>query len=167
MLAQTHDLLRRRWAEGPADLRDLDLQRDLRPDWFLDKRMAGYVFYAGRFAGRLADLPECIPYLAGLGVTYAHFMPCLAPRPGDSDGGYAVMDYRRINPDLGTMDEFEEVCRQMRTAGISVCLDMVLNHTAKEHEWAQRARAGDPRYQSSYRMFGDDTLPRAYEATLL
>ncbi len=69
--------------------------------------MVAYVCYTDRFAGRLADLPQHIAYLKDLGVTYIHLMPCLRPRPGQSDGGYAVMDYRQINPDLGTMDEFE------------------------------------------------------------
>ena len=81
-----------------------------------------------------------VPYLKDLGITYVHFMPCLMPRPGDSDGGYSVMDYRKINPAFGTMKEFEAVCREFREAGVSVCVDMVLNHTAKEHAWARKAR---------------------------
>ncbi len=167
LIGPVRELLRRHWDERPADLRDLDLERDLNPDWFLSEAMVGYVFYVDRFAGRLAELPQHIPYLAELGVTYAHFMPCLMPRPGDSDGGYAVMDYRAIDPRLGTMEEFEHVCRRFRESGISVCIDMVLNHTAKEHDWAVRARKGDPRFQAFYRMFEDDTLPRQYEQTLL
>ena len=79
LLGQTRDLLRRSWAERPADLRDLDLKGDLRPDWFLDERMVGYVFYADRFAGRLSGLPKRVPYLAGLGVTYANVMHCRKP----------------------------------------------------------------------------------------
>ena len=160
-------LLRKHWDERPADLRRLDLERDLNPNWFLSEKAVGYVFYIDRFAGRLAEVPRRIPYLKDLGVTYVHFMPCLKPRPGDSDGGYAVMDYKAINPALGTMEEFEAVCREMRARGISVCIDMVLNHTAREHEWAERARAGDPRFQAFYRMFDDDAVPRAYEETLL
>ncbi len=167
LLAPVRELLHRHWTERPADLRDLDLERDLDPDWFLSEAMAGYVFYVDRFAGCLAELPAHIPYLAELGVTYVHLMPCLNPRPGDSDGGYAVMNYREIDPRLGTMDEFEEVCRQFRANGISVCIDMVLNHTAKEHPWAECARSGDPTLQAFYRMFDDDALPRRYEETLL
>jgi len=119
------------------------------------------------FAGRLKDVPQHIPYLQKPGVTYAHFMPCLKPRPSDSDGGYAVMDYGAINPVLGSMAEFRRVTRQLRAAGLSTCIDMVLNHTAKEHDWAMRARDGDPFYQAFYRMFDDDTLPRRYEDTLV
>ena len=167
LLDRTRDLLERHWAERPADLRQLDLERDLSPDWFLREDMVAYVFYIDRFAGRLANLPAHIPYLKSLGVTYAHMMPCLKPRPGQSDGGYAVMDYREINPDLGTMAEFQQTNLMFRAAGISPCIDMVLNHTAKEHEWAVKARAGDPFYQAFYRMFDDDTLPKQYERTLV
>ena len=160
-------LLRRHWDERPDDLRDLDLARDLSPNWFLSEKMVAYVFYTDRFCGSLAELPAKIPYLQSLGVTYVHVMPCLKPRPGDSDGGYAVMDYREIDPRIGTMAEFEEVARRMRRAGISVCLDLVLNHTAKEHDWAQRAMAGDAEHQALYRMYDSDEIPNAFEETLL
>ncbi len=160
-------LLARKWAERPVDLRALDLRRDLTPDWFQSQAMAAYVFYVDRFAGSMRGVADRIPYLQSLGIRYAHFMPCLKPRPGDSDGGYAVMDYGEIDPTLGTMADFRQVARKMRTAGISPCIDMVLNHTAREHPWAERARAGDAFYQGFYRLFDDETLPLEYEKTLL
>ena len=94
-------------------------------------------------------------------------MPCLKPRPGDSDGGYSVMDYRAINPDYGTMEDFEEVARALRERGMSLCIDLVLNHTAREHAWAEAARQGDPVKQEYYLLFDDRTLPDRYEETLL
>ena len=167
LMARLRDLLARHWRARPPALRRLDLRRDLDPNWFLSEEMVAYVFYVDRFAGTFADLPDRIPYLTDLGVTYAHMMPCLMPRPGPSDGGYAVMDYRRIDPRLGDMADFRRATAALREAGISPCIDMVLNHTAKEHDWASRARAGDPFYQAFYRMFDDDAEPRAYERTLL
>lgn len=160
-------LLAEKWAARPGDLRRLDLARDVEPDWFQRQDMAGYVFYVDRFAGSMAGVAERIPYLRSLGIRYAHFMPCLKPRPGDSDGGYAVMDYGAIDPRLGTMDEFREVAAAMRAAGISPCIDMVLNHTAREHAWAEAARAGDPFYRDFYRLYDDETEPLAFERTLL
>jgi len=105
--SRLHDLLESHWQNRPADLRLLDLERDIDPDWFLSQEMVAYVFYIDKFAGKLSNLPKHIDYLRDLGVTYAHLMPCLKPRPGQSDGGYAVMDYREINPALGSMAEFE------------------------------------------------------------
>ncbi|TNC48943.1 alpha-amylase [Rubellimicrobium rubrum] len=167
LLGRIRDIAARHHRERPEDLKALDLLRDVDPEWFLSQEMVAYVAYTDRFAGSLADLPARAPYLKDLGVTYLHLMPCLMPRPGQSDGGYAVMDYRRIDPKVGTMEDFEVAARALRDQGISVCLDLVLNHTAKEHDWAERAKDGDPYFQAFYLMFEDDVLPREYEATLI
>ena len=159
--------LRKGWGARPADLKRLDLRRDLEPDWFQRPDMAGYVFYIDRFAGNLRGVLEKLDYLQDLGITYVHFMPCLMPRPGDSDGGYSVMDYRKINPDLGTMQDFEEVSAALRARGISVCIDLVLNHTAKEHAWAKKAAKGNAAYQDYYLMYDTPALPDAYSKTLV
>ncbi|MCB1353834.1 MAG: alpha-glucosidase C-terminal domain-containing protein [Rhodobacteraceae bacterium] len=161
------DSLREAWRERPADLKLLDLRRDLEPDWFQRPGMTGYALYIDRFADNLKGVAERLDYLKSLGVTYVHFMPCLKPRPGDSDGGYSVMDYRSINPAYGTMADFEAVTEACRARGISVCVDFVINHTAKEHAWAEKARAGDPAYRDYYLMFEDHDLPGRYEKTLL
>ncbi|NKX43780.1 amylosucrase [Roseicyclus persicicus] len=157
--------MRAAWAARAPALKRLDLQRDLEPDWFQRPDRVGYVIYIDRFAGDLRGVRDRLDYLAGLGVTYVHFMPCLKPRPGDSDGGYSVQDYRAIDPALGTMQEFEDTVAAARARGISVCIDLVLNHTAKEHAWAQAARAGDPAFLDYYVTFPDRTLPDAYEET--
>ncbi|MDO9639022.1 MAG: amylosucrase [Pseudotabrizicola sp.] len=159
--------LRKAWAARPADLKRLDLRRDLEPDWFQRPDMAGYVFYIDRFAGTLRGVLDKLDYLTDLGITYVHFMPCLKPRPGDSDGGYSVMDYRQINPTYGTMADFEAVSRALRDRGISLCIDLVLNHTAKEHAWAKKAAKGDARYQDYYLMFDSPEMPARYSDSLV
>ncbi len=108
-----------------------------------------------------------LDYLEEMGATYLHFMPCLKPRPAPNDGGYSVMDYRAIDPRLGTMEDLEDVATAMRARGMSLCVDLVLNHTAKEHAWAEKARKGDPKYQAYYWMFDTDAEPKAYEKTLV
>ena len=160
-------MLARMHAERPEALRMQDLARDLTPDWFQSERMVGYVFYVDRFAGDLRGVLNHLDYLEELGVTYVHFMPLLKPRPGDSDGGYSVMDYRAIRPDLGTMEDFAHVCAVLRKRGISVCIDLVLNHTAAEHEWARAAIAGSVEHRAMYRMFETREIPDAFEETLL
>ncbi|MFN0190355.1 MAG: alpha-amylase family protein [Aestuariivirga sp.] len=165
--AELKALLQRFWDERPDALKDLDLQRDLEPDWFLSEKMVGYVFYVDRFAGTLKGVLDHVGYLEELGATYVHFMPCLKPRPGPNDGGYSVMDYSAIDPRLGTMDDFEEVAAALRARGISICIDLVLNHTAKEHAWAEKAKAGDERCRNYYWMFDNPDEPAAYEKTLV
>ena len=159
--------MRRAWTARSAALKALDLQRDLEPDWFLRPEMLGYVFYIDRFATDLKGVHDKLDYLENLGVTYVHLMPCLKPRPGDSDGGYSVMDYRKINPAFGSMADLAALAKALRKRGMSLCIDMVLNHTAKEHDWAKKARTGSVDHQQMYWMFDDDTQPKAYEETLV
>jgi amylosucrase len=160
-------VLKTGWADRPEDLKRLDLVRDLEPDWFQRPDRAGYVFYIDRFNGSLRGVLDKLDYLEDLGITYVHLMPCLKPRPGDSDGGYSVMDYRQINPAYGTMADFEAVSAALRARGMSLCVDLVLNHTAKEHAWAVKAAQGNPVYQDYYLMFDTPDLPRRYERTLV
>ncbi len=167
LLPRLKSLLAKRWQERSAPLKALDLARDIDPDWFLSERNVGYVFYVDRFAQDLKGVLKHLDYLEEMGATYVHFMPCLKPRPAPNDGGYSVMDYRAIDPRLGTMKDFETVATAMRQRGMSICIDLVLNHTAKEHEWAEKAKAGEAKYQAYYWMFGTDAEPKAYEKTLV
>ncbi len=165
-LADTITRIGRAYAQRPNDLHLLDEKRLLQPDWYQKPEMLGYVAYTDRFAGDLNGVADKIDYLNELGITYLHLMPLLKPRPTANDGGYAVMDYRQVNPKLGSMADLANLASQLRQNNISLCIDLVCNHTAKEHEWALKARAGDPDYQNYYLMFPDRTQPDAYEQTL-
>lgn len=154
------------YAARPEPLRLLDLERQFTPDWFEHSNMVGYVCYPELFAGTLEGVREKVSYLEELGVTYLHLMPLLNPRPAPNDGGYAVMDYRNVKPELGTIDDLKALATDLREGGISLCVDLVVNHTAKEHEWAQRAMAGDEKYLDYYYTFADRAVPDAYEPSL-
>lgn len=150
----------------PAELRHLDQQRLLTSDWYQQPDQIGYIAYVDRFADDLSNVADKIPYLKELGVTYLHLMPLLQPRAGENDGGYAVADYRQVDSRFGTMADLAALTAKLRQHGISLCTDLVCNHTAIEHAWAQKAKAGDPTYQDYYLMFPDRTLPDQYERTL-
>jgi amylosucrase len=154
-------------AERPVDLRETDRRREIDPSWFQHQRMLGYVAYTDRFAGTLDALPGRLDHLAELGVTYLHLMPLLAPREDANDGGYAVADYRAVDPRLGTMDDLEHLARELRGRGMSLCIDLVLNHTAREHPWARGWLAGEEEYEGFYFSFPDRTMPDAYESTIV
>jgi amylosucrase len=147
-------------------LRDRDRKRILGQDWFQRPDAVGYACYADRFATTLQGVASRIDHLSELGVTYLHLMPLLAPRPGPNDGGYAVMDYGRVREDLGTMEDLESLAEALHDRGISLTLDLVLNHVASEHAWAVAARAGDPTYRDYFYVYPDRALPDAYEQTL-
>ena len=156
----------RAYVERIPELRHLDLARTLDPTWVQDPSRIGYAGYTERFAGDLRGVMKRIPYLRELGVSYLHLMPLLTPRPGDSDGGYAVADYRSVRPDLGDMDDLADLTAELRRDGISLVIDLVLNHVAAEHEWAERARAGEQRYRDYFFVYPDRTEPDEYEQTL-
>jgi len=144
-----------------------DLAREAEPDWFQQPTMVGYVAYADRFAGTLAGIHDHLDYLDDLGVTYLHLMPLLKARDGENDGGYAVASYDEVDPRLGTTTDLQALATALHERRMNLCVDLVLNHTAAEHPWALKARAGDPTYRDYYLFFPDRTMPDRYERTLL
>jgi amylosucrase len=154
------------YAAREERLRRLDYEREITPDWFQRQSQAGYIAYADRFAGTLAGVRERLPYIRELGLSYLHLMPLLRSRPGENDGGYAVADYRAVEPALGTMDDLRGLSAALHDEGMSLCIDLVINHTAREHDWAQRATAGDATFRDFYLTYPDRTKPDAFERTL-
>jgi len=156
----------RAWAERPDDLCELDRHRINQPGWFTSEKVVGGALYVDLFSENLSKLREHVGYFKRLGLTYLHLMPLFAVRPGDNDGGYAISNYRSVDPQLGTIDDLRLLARDLRGSGISLVLDFVFNHTSDDHEWAQRAQAGEREYQEFYYLFSDRTEPDKYEKTL-
>ncbi len=154
------------YEERSAELRRLDRRREIDPGWFQSPQMLGYVAYVDRFADDLPGVAEHLDHLEDLGVTYLHLMSVLRAREGDSDGGYAITDYRATDPRLGTMDDLEQLAAALRRRGIALCVDVVCNHTADDHEWARRAKAGSATHRAYYRVFEDRALVERYEEAL-
>jgi amylosucrase len=117
--------------------------------WFLSQEWVGMALYTDGFAGDLKGLLDRLPYLGELGVNMVHVMPILQCPEGASDGGYAVSNFRAIDPRAGTLDDLCELGAAMRKRGMLLTLDVVVNHTSNEHPWAQQARAGDPPTRTS------------------
>src|SRR3954463_2397472 len=153
-------------AARPAELRALDHEREITPDWLHREQAIGYVAYVDKFAGTLAGVRERLDYLRELGVGYLHLMPLLRARPAPNDGGYAVADYGAVEPARGTMDDLRALAADLRASGMALCVDVVLNHTAREHPGGRAAMAGDERMLAFYRTFADRAEPDAYERTL-
>ena len=154
------------WLDRPEDLKQLDLRREADPNWYLSERMIGGSLYVDLFSGDLNQLRDKIPYLRDLGLTYVHLMPLFKDREGNSDGGYAISDYRNVDEHIGTMQELRDLAHDLRAVGISLVLDFVFNHTADDHEWAIRAQEGDREYVDYYHTYPDRTTPDQYERNL-
>lgn len=127
-----------------------------------DKRKVVYQIYpksykdtTGNGIGDLQGIIEKIPYLAKLGVDMVWLNP-FYPSP-QHDNGYDISDYTAVNPLFGSMDDFEEMIQVGKEYGIEFMLDMVLNHCSTEHEWFQKALAGDNYYQDFFFLRDEPT----------
>ena len=115
--------------------------------------------------GDLRGIIEKLDYLETLGVDMIWMNP-FYPSP-QNDNGYDISDYTAIDPRFGTMDDFEELAREGKKRGIDLMLDMPLNHSSTEHEWFQKALAGDEYYQDFYYIRPaqeDGSLPTNWES---
>lgn len=135
-------------------------------DWYKSGEMLGMMLYIDNFAGNLQGVREKTDYLEKANVNYIHLMPFLDTVPERSDGGYAVADFRKVRPDLGTMEDLEALTSACHEKGMNVCMDFVMNHTSEDHAWAKRARAGEGKYMSRYFFYADPSVPAAYEKTV-
>ncbi len=147
------------------DLKTSDILREQDPKWYKRNDLTGMMMYVNAFSKTLKGLEEKLDYIQECNVNYLHLMPLLSSPKGRSDGGYAVADFRTVQPELGTMEDFAEVTSACHKRGISVCLDFVMNHTSEDHEWAKRARAGEKEYQDRYFFFDSYDIPALYEQT--
>ena len=159
-------VLRDYYTEREDALKELDLIREASPDWFKGNDMLGMLMYTNCFAKNLKGVKENLGYIKESGVNYLHLMPLLESPEGRSDGGYAVSDFRKVDPKLGTMEDLADLARECHANNMSLCLDFVMNHTSEDHEWARKAKAGDYEYQKRYFFFDNWNIPNAFEETV-
>ena len=159
-------MIRKNYRERRESLRKIDIERSKSTGWYHHSEMMGMMMYTEAFGGTLNGVREKLPYIQECGVNYLHLMPLLDSPEGKSDGGYAVADFRKVRPDLGTMDDLEKLSAACRKRGIMLCFDFVLNHTSDEHEWAKAAKAGDPIARSRYFFYDNWDIPDKYNSTM-
>lgn len=144
-------------------LKQWDQMREEETGWYKGNDMLGMLMYTNCFAGTLKGVREHLDYLEECGLNYIHLMPLLESPAGRSDGGYAVADFRKVQPELGTMEDLADLGDACHSHGMCVCLDFVMNHTSEDHEWAKRARAGEKEYQDRYFFYDDWDIPNEFE----
>jgi len=167
VFAKASGRLDRAIASRAADLKTLDRRRASDPRWAARSGETVYAFYVDQFAGTLDGVVARLDYLQSLGVRWLHPLPLLKARPGESDGGFAVADYREVEPRLGDLAALERLSTELRRRDMGLILDIVCNHTAREHDWAERARGGDPHYRKYYHVIESEADVAAWEATLI
>lgn len=154
------------WRARPESLKKIDYECEQHPDWYKDRSLTGMLMYTDAFAGTLSGVREHLDYLEDCGVNYLHLMPLLESPEGRSDGGYAVSDFRKVEPKLGTMEDLRALSEDCHSRGMKLCLDFVMNHTSEDHAWAKAAAAGDPVCQAKYFFYDNWDIPNAYEQTV-
>ena len=148
------------------ELKAWDKKREHNADWYAGNGMLGMLMYVDCFAGTLSGVREHLDYIRECGVNYLHLMPLLESPKGRSDGGYAVSDFRKVEPELGTMEDLAALSAECHDKEMAVCLDFVMNHTSEDHEWAKRARAGEKEYQDRYFFYDNWDIPNEFEKTV-
>ena len=166
MFAELCDKMEIFYQDRKKDLKALDKKREEHQDWYKQNDMLGMMFYIDNFAGNMKGVQSRLDYIEQCNVNYVHLMPFLETPKGRSDGGYAVSDFRKVQENLGSMEDLEDLTGACHKKGINVCMDFVMNHTSEDHEWAKKAREGDGEYMSRYFFFENSYIPSLYEQTV-
>ena len=147
-------------------LRERDDHKSEEDHWFLSNDLAGMSLYVDRFCGDIANLTTKLDYLKKLGINFLHLMPIFESPKDESDGGYAVSNFRKIDDRFGTLYDLHLLQELMRRNNMYLMMDIVLNHTSRKHEWAKKAREGNKDYQDYFYFFDNRTIPDEYDRAM-
>ncbi|MFM6924837.1 MAG: alpha-amylase family glycosyl hydrolase [Ferruginibacter sp.] len=145
---------------------DLNKLKQENGHWFLSNTICGMSLYVDRFCGNLSTLKNKLDYFKELGINLLHLMPVFESPADESDGGYAVSNFRKVDERFGHNDDLVLLEQQMQKQGMYLMLDIVLNHTSQKHEWAVKARNGEKKYQDYFYFFDDRNVPDELEKTM-
>jgi len=148
------------------DQKKMDIEREKDHNWFLSQELVGMALYTDGFCEDLNGLRSKARYFQELGVNMLHVMPILECPNGASDGGYAVSNFRDVDGRIGSLEDLQHLAKDLRKRKILLTLDVVVNHTSDEHQWAQSARKGDSKYQDYFYIFPNRDIPDMFEETL-
>lgn len=147
-------------------LKKKDHKREHDHNWFLSQKWVGMALYTDGFSDNLQGLGERIDYLEELGINMVHVMPILECPQGASDGGYAVSNFRDVDERIGSLTDLRTLAKELRQRDILLTLDVVVNHTSDEHEWAKKAQAGDEKYQDYFYIYKNRDTPDVFETSM-
>ncbi|MFN8253249.1 MAG: alpha-amylase family glycosyl hydrolase [Ferruginibacter sp.] len=160
------DVMAQAYLQRPAQLKQRDEEKEKKGNWFLSNEIAGMSLYVDRFCGKLENLPGKLSYFKELGVNFLHLMPVMESPAGESDGGYAVSDFRKVDERFGSMADLKNVQEEMSASQMYLMLDIVLNHTSNQHEWAKKAKQGEKKYQDYFYMYQDRHIPDQFDQSM-
>lgn len=148
------------------ELKNRDAEKLKQEHWFLSNEITGMSLYVDRFCGDLKTMPSKLDYFEKLGVNFLHLMPIFESPKNESDGGYAVSNFRKVDERFGSLEDLQRLQQHMQQRNMYLMLDIVLNHTSHKHEWALKAKQGEKQYQDYYYFYNDRSLPDQYDKTM-
>lgn len=154
------------YTSRPEILKQRDLLKQETEHWFLSNEITGMSLYVDRFCSDIKTLETKLAYFEKLGINFLHLMPVFQSPANESDGGYAVSDFRKVDDRFGTLQDLQHLQSKMQERNMYLMLDIVLNHTSHEHEWAVKAKQGNKKYQDYYYFYNDRSLPDQYDKTM-
>ena len=160
------ETMAKQYIDRSKHLKTKDIEREKDYNWFLSQKWVGMALYTDGFATNLNGLKDKLHYFQELGVNMIHIMPILQCPDGKSDGGYAVSDFRCVDDRIGNNDDLHELSLLLKKRDILLTMDVVVNHTSNEHDWAKRARQGEKKYQDYYYLFDNREVPDMFEETM-
>ena len=161
-----------RSSNAPGSMVEVRVNRGVVEDplWYKDAviyevRTRSYFDSNNDGIGDLKGLAMKLDYLADLGVTALWLLPHY-PSPGRDDG-YDIADYQDIHPDIGTLEDFDELVKEAHRRNIRIITELVLNHTSDQHPWFQRARRAPPGSPERDFYVWSDTPDKYKEARII
>jgi amylosucrase len=166
--AQLLEIIDNAFLNRNNDLKKLDKTKTKHKEdkWFLSNKLCGMSLYVDRFCGNIKNLSDKLPYFEELGVNFLHLMPVFESPKNESDGGYAVSNFRKIDSRFGDIEDVKALQNNMHKKDMCLMMDIVLNHTSHKHEWALKAIAGEKKYQDYFYFFDDRQMPDDLEKTM-
>ena len=134
--------------------------------WFLSQTIVGMCLYVDRFNKDLNGVSDKIDYFKDLGVNFLHLMPLMESPNDESDGGYAVSNFRSVKPQFGSNEDLSKLINNLHNNNMFIMLDVVINHTSNQHEWAKKALQGESNFQDYYYFFDNYDEVLAYNQAM-
>lgn len=141
-------------------LHKLDIAREHDPDWYKSNKSLGMTMYVNCFSGTLKNFAKRLPYLAESKINYVHLRAIFKSLKDKNGGEMAISDYRSIDKTIGEMKDLAKLAEKCHKKDINICVDIAMNHTSNEHDWAMRARDGEKAYERRYYIYDEADLPK-------
>lgn len=154
------------WKKRDESLKKRDRSKANKGNWYTSQELVGMSLYVDRFSKDLKTLESKLPYFDELGVNFLHLMPIMQSPEDESDGGYAVSDYTKVDKRFGDIDDLMKLQNTMLQNEMFLMMDVVINHTSHFHEWAMKAKEGDKEYEKYFYTFPDRNIPDQFEISL-